>query len=247
MIRKGFMMLLLAQFLLPAVTSFAQDSEKPSAQTQLLQSLGSGAKIMHTAPARIAGFEELIVRDDRGVDHVFYLSTDGKMAFSGSLLDVRHKKNLTQISYGQFMVSEIANGIRKQQTFFIPYQPDQHGKQKLYLFMGPSCPDCLHLWDKALPGLIKKYDIYLSYGGLRSLGVQQAHKAMQGWCFKGNKRRLILTDHPLDAGMKTGACKQGVEAFNRMKATFGRYIRRIPVAYNASGEVVPLPVVENKH
>ncbi len=63
---------------------------------------------------------------------------------------------------------------------------------------------------------------------------------MQGWCSKGNQRRFILTDHPLDAGMKTGKCKHGFEAFNRMKATFGRYIRQIPVAYNASGEVVPL-------
>ncbi len=191
MLRKGFLLWVLAQLLLSAMTSFAQGAEKPSAQAQLLQSLGSGAKIMHTAPARIAGFEEVIVRDDRGVDHVFYLSADGKMAFSGALLDVRHKKNLTQISYRQFVASEIASGIRKQQSLFVPYQPDQHGKQKLYLFMGPSCPDCLHLWDKSLPGLSKKYDIYLSYGGLRSLGVQQACKRCRAGVPKGINAALF--------------------------------------------------------
>jgi len=35
---------------------------------------------------------------------------------------------------------------------------------------------------------------------------------------------------------KNKGCKAGTIAFNRMKETFGRYIRRIPVAYNAQGE-----------
>ncbi len=186
---------------------------------------------------------ELIVRDGQGMDHIFYLSADGKMAFSGSLLDVRHKKNITQASYEKFVASEIAKGIHRQQQLFIPYRKyAAHKKKKppLYLFLGPSCPDCLKLWNTILPDLSDKYDIWLSYGGLSSLGVKQVRKAMWGWCLKGKKRRAILTNNPLDTNVETNDCKPGIKAFNRMKETFARYIRHIPVAYNKQGEKVPL-------
>jgi len=241
--RKSLMVLCLMQLVLPVVSSFAQDVvEQPSAQTQLLESLGNGAILMHIAPAEIAGFDELIVRDGQGMDHVFYLSSDGGMAFSGALLDVRHKKNVTQASYRKFMATEIAKGIHSQQQLFIPYREDgeqETNKPPLYLFLGPSCPDCLDLWNNTLPGLSEKYDIRLSYGGLSSLGVKQVRKAMWGWCLKGDKRRRVLSNNPLATNVDK-ACTPGIKAFNRMKETFGRYIRRIPVAYNEQGEIVPL-------
>jgi len=106
------------------------------------------------------------------------------------------------------------------------------------VFLGPNCPACLKLWDNTLPGLSEKYDVRLSYGGLGSLGVKQVRKAMWGWCLKGDKRRNILSDNPLATHEKNKGCKAGTIAFNRMKETFGRYIRRIPVAYNAQGEEV---------
>jgi len=243
-IRKGFLILFLVQFLLPVLPSFAQDADKPSARAQLLESLGEGATLMQAAPAAITGFEELIVRDARGMDHIFYLSVDGEMAFSGSLLDVRHKKNVTQASYRKFVAAEIVKGIHRQQQFFIPYREYAvHKKKKppLYLFLGPSCPDCLKLWNNTLPGLSEKYDIRLSFGGLSSLAVKQVRKAMWGWCLKGDKRRAILSNSPLDINVETNECKPGIKAFNQMKATFGRYIRHIPVVYNEQGEVVQLP------
>ncbi|MDQ6968369.1 MAG: disulfide isomerase DsbC N-terminal domain-containing protein [Mariprofundaceae bacterium] len=244
MMRKYFIILLLVQCLLPVSSLSAQGvgSDKPSGRILLLESLGAGATLMHAAPARIAGFEELIVRDNQGLDHVFYLSADGNMAFSGALLDVQHKKNITQASYGKFVAAEIAKGINRQHKFFIPYRQDtQHEKKRppLYLFLGPSCPDCLHLWDNTLLGLNEKYDIRLSYGGLSSLGVKQVRKAMWGWCLKGDKRRRVLSNNPLAMNVDK-ACTLGMIAFNRMKETFGRYIRRIPVAYNEQGEIVPL-------
>jgi len=242
MVRKIFIILFLWQFMLPTFPSLAQGIDKPLAQAQLLESLGVGVKLMHVVPAAITGFEELIVRDARGMDHIFYLSKDGNMAFSGSLLDVRHKKNITQINYGKFVAAEISKGIHRQERFFIPYAAkSEKDRPPLYLFLGPSCPNCLKLWNNTLPGLSEKYDIRLSYGGLSSLGVKQVRKAMWGWCLTGDKYRTILTDSPLDTHVETHDCKPGIEAFNRMKETFSRYIRRIPVAYNEQGEEVPLP------
>jgi len=240
------MMLFLLQFALPVYSLSAQDagSDKQSARTQLLESLGAGSKLMYAAPAAIAGFEELIVRDEKGVDHIFYLSEDGNMAFSGSLLDVQNKKNLTQASYRKFVATEISKGINRQQKLFIPYRQNIQKTQKrppLYLFLGPSCPDCLQLWDNTLPGLSEKYDIHLSFGGLSSLGVKQVRKAMWGWCLKGDKRRAVLINNPLETNMESSDCKPGTDAFNRMKESFGRYILRIPVAFNKQGEAVPLP------
>jgi len=245
-IRKGFLILFLAQFLAPVIPSLAQDAGREStlARAQLLESMGTGAALMHIAPSEITIFEELIIRDGQGVDHIFYLSVDGEMAFSGSLLDVRHKKNVTQASYSKFVAAEIAKGIDARQQDFIPYrEAEQHEKNRppLYVFLGPSCPACLKLWDNTLPSLSEKYDIRLSYGGLSSLAVKQVRKAMWGWCLQGDKRRAILSNHPLEVNVETNDCKQGVEAFNQMKATFSRYIRHIPVVYNEQGEVVPMP------
>jgi len=243
-IRKGFLILFMAQFLAPVLPSLAQDADKPSAQAQLLESLGDGAKLMQAAPAVITGFEELIVRDGQGVDHIFYLSADGNMAFSGSLLDVRHKKNVTQASYRKFVAGEIAKSIDARQQDFIPYrEAEQHKNNKppLYVFLGPSCPACLKLWDNTMPGLSEKYDIRLSYGGLSSLAVKQVRKAMWGWCLQGDKRRAILSNLPLEVNVEINDCKQGVEVLNQMKATFSRYVRHIPVVYNEQGEVVQLP------
>ncbi len=250
-LRKSLMLLFLMQFMLPVFPSFAQDTDagKSLTRAQLLASLRAGAKLMHAAPAAITGFEELIVRDAQGMDHIFYLSKDGNMAFSGSLLDVQHKKNITQASYSTFVAAEVAKSIHRQQKLFIPYREDaQHDKKRppLYLFLGPDCPDCLKLWNNTLPGLSKKYDIRLSYGGLSSLGVKQVRKAMWGWCLKGEKRRTVLSTDPLERNMETHDCKPGVKAFNRMKKTFSRYIRRIPVAYNEQGEDVLLSVSAKK-
>jgi len=248
MFRKGLMMLCLLLFCIHVVPSFAQNvAVASSGQMKLLKSLGDGATLMHATPAAIAGFKELIVRDGRGIDHLFYLSKDGNMVFSGSLLDIRHHKNITQASYKKFVSTEIAKAIKQQQQFFVPYhEHDRHenNKQPLYLFLGTNCPRCLQLWDKGLTILNKKYDVYLSYGGLRSLNAKQSRKAMQGWCLKGSKRRLILTAHSLETSEKDSTCTMGTKAFNNMKAAFGRYVRRIPVAYNASGEVVSLPLPE---
>jgi len=241
------MMLFLLQFMLPVYSLSAQDAgvEPPSARDQLLESLGSGARLMHAAPAAIAGFEELIVRDGRGVDHIFYLSEDGNMAFSGSLLDVRNKKNITQTSYRAFVAAEIAKGLHKHQNIFIRYRENgKKGENKppLYLFLGPNCPDCLGLWDNTLLSLSEKYDVRLSYGGMSSLAVKQVRKAMQGWCMKGGKRRAVLTNNPLDSSVESSECKLGIKAFNQMKETFARYVLRIPVAFNKQGEAVPLSV-----
>jgi len=129
--RKSLMVLCLMQLVMPAAPLFAQDViEQPSARAQLLESLGAGATLMHAASAEIAGFEELIVRDGQGMDHVFYLSKDGNSAFSGLLLDVRHKKNLTQASYSKFVATEIAKGIHTRQQDFIPYREAEQAQQK---------------------------------------------------------------------------------------------------------------------
>ena len=251
MIRKRLIILFLVQFILPVFSLTAQDvgSDKASARTQLLESLGAGATLMHAAPADIAGFEELIVRDGQGVDHIFYLSADGNMAFSGSLLDVQNKKNITQASYRKFMAAEISKEIGRQQNLFIPYRQNIQKTKKrppLYLFLGPSCPDCLQLLDNSLPGLSEKYDIRLSFGGLSFLGVKQVRKAMWGWCLKGDKRRAVLINNPLETNVESSDCKPGINAFNQMKESFGRYILRIPVAFNKQGEAVPLPVSVKK-
>jgi len=126
MIAKSFIIF----FLLFSLPAHAAGSDKASGRMQLLASLGLGAKLMHAAPAEIAGFEELIVRDGQGVDHVFYLSADGNMAFSGSLLDVRHKRNITQASYGKFIAVEISKEINRQQKLFIPYHEDAQNTKK---------------------------------------------------------------------------------------------------------------------
>lgn len=157
---------------------------------------------------------------------------------------MQHKKSITQESYKKIIASEIAKGIHSQQQFFIPYHEDAQRdttKPPLYLFLGPGCPACLKLWDESLPTLSEKYDIRFSYGGLSSLGVKQVRKAMRGWCLKGEKRRTILTNHPLESIVESKECKFGVDAFNRMKESFGRYVLRIPIAYNEQGEAVPLP------
>jgi len=246
MIRKKIIMLLLVQFLLSVGSLRAQeeDAGKVSPRMQLIESLGVGAKLMHAAPAAMAGFEELIVRDSQGLDHIFYFSTDGSgMAFSGALLDMQQKKNITQASYRAFVAAEIAKIIRKQQQYFIPYRADGESdatKPPLYLFLGPSCPTCLKLWKERLPELSKQYDIRLSYGGLRTLGVKQGRKAMWGWCLKGDKRSAVLRNEPLNIDVEANNCKLGVAAFNRMKETFGRYLLRVPTAYNQQGEVLLL-------
>jgi len=49
--------------------------------------------------------------------------------------------------------------------------------------------------------------------------VKQVRKAMWGWCLKGDKRRAILSNSPLDTNVETNECKLGIKAFNQMKAS----------------------------
>jgi len=75
----------------------------------------------------------------------------------------------------------------------------------------------------------------MSRNWLRSLGVKQVRKAMWGWCLKGDERSAVLRNEPLNIDVEVNDCKPGFTAFNQMKETFGRYILRIPAAYNEQG------------
>jgi len=81
---------------------------------------------------------------------------------------------------------------------------------------------------------------------MRSLGARSACKAMWGWCLKGDERRAVLRNEPLNIDVEAKDCKPGTTAFNRVKEAFGRYVRRIPMAFNDQGEEVLFPATVNK-
>lgn len=147
------------------VTRSAWSQSPPADATAALQSFQPGVLVESVEQAPIKGWQQASIGSQ-----VLYVSDDGRYAMSGTLLDLKDRKNLTEIVQTQ-KVAEILANVGKAPLHV--YRAKAVTKGRVFVFTDPTCAYCTKL-HKDLPELLARgiEVVYLAFprGGVESPG-----------------------------------------------------------------------------
>lgn len=148
-------------------TSMGQVNSASSASTvsHAIESFQPGVVVENVTPAPMTGWYQANIGSQ-----VLYVSDDGRYAMSGTLLDLKEHRNLTEVVQAQKAASILAN-VGKAPLHV--YEPKGKVAGRIYVFTDPTCSYCAKL-HKDVPELQARgiEVVYLAFprGGAESEG-----------------------------------------------------------------------------
>jgi len=126
---------------------------------------------------------------DSGAE-IFYISTDGDYLFSGSIISLKDKKNLTETALNKLRIQEIN---KLPANAFISYVPkNQKPKYTVIVFTDIDCPYCRKFHQELNDYLKEGIEIRYVPFPRAGLGSESYYKAVQVWCAKNPQKALDL-------------------------------------------------------
>ncbi|MBV9724310.1 MAG: DsbC family protein [Gammaproteobacteria bacterium] len=154
-----------------------------------------GARPEELRPTAVAGIYELT----RGAD-IVYVTTDGKYAFTGDLVELASNANLTEQHRRELRAKAVAAFPEDDMLVFGPTDP----KYTVTVFTDVDCPYCRKLHSQMAAynrlGIRVRYLLYPRTGP----NTQAWTKAEQVWC--SPDRNAALTLAKLGQELKTKPC-----------------------------------------
>jgi thiol:disulfide interchange protein DsbC len=177
-------------------------------------------------PSPMPGLYELAVGT-----RVAYVSTDGKYLFMGDMIDLEHRKNLTDESRGQ-LVRKAINGLSEKDMIVIG---PKHPKRTITVFTDVDCPYCARL-HKEVPeltanGVQVRYLLFPRNG----IGSPTYKRSVAVWCAADRAKAI---DTAISGGkLKMRTCKNPVAKLYKFGHEIG--VRGTPAIVFDDGRIVP--------
>jgi len=159
---------------------------------------------------------------------ILYMSADGRYVFSGDLMDLQERRNLSDERRAEARVAglrEAAGAIE-----FAPPAP----RHVIYVFTDIDCSYCRRLHQEVpelnAAGIAVRYLAFPRAG----LDSDSYHKAVSVWC--AADRRQALTDAKAGKAIPEARCDAPVQAQFRLGEAFG--VRGTPAIYLENGDEI---------
>lgn len=186
----------------PAVTPAAQQMVR-----QAIKSLAANVQVDSIEPAPMPGFYQVIA-----AGQMLYVSTDGKYAMHGDVIDLSRKQNVSDDAWARFRKAELAKVPASERIVFAPPNP----KYTVTVFTDVNCGFCRALhehiaaFNKA--GIAVEYLAWPREGVTTTAGnLTPTYKEMVSvWCAKDPKAALTAATkgHAPPAATCTNPVKQ---------------------------------------
>lgn len=203
-------------------SAHAQDTEKLK---QRLQERLSEISITELKPAPIPGLYEMVFGS-----RITYVSADGKYMFTGELIDLENRSNLTAIRRGGLILKSIEAMGESNMIVIGPAK----AKRTLTVFTDVDCPYCARLHNEVpkltQAGVKVRYLLYPRAGK----ETETYKRAVAVWCAKdrvqavgvaksGGKLEMKTCGNPVDQHVRLGQ-EVGVEGTPTLVLDDGRVV-----------------------
>ena len=203
--------LLAGAFALPACAADRQAAAAvdPAAQKLVLaalQNLAPGVQPDSITPAPMPGFYQVIA-----AGQLVYVSADGKYMFSGDLVDLKVKQNLSERAWAAFRKAELAKVPSTQRVVFAP----PHPKYTITVFSDVNCGYCRmfhsHIEQINAEGIAVEYLAWPREGVIDTAGEPTpTYKEMVSvWC--ASDRKAAFTAAKQGKAPKPAQCANPVK------------------------------------
>jgi thiol:disulfide interchange protein DsbC len=186
-----------------------------------------GATVDRVAPSPLEGIYE--VRVDGG--DVVYVTEDARYLFSGVLIDLKTKENLTERVRSEQRLTTL-NGVSEQSM--IIFEPEGEVKHTITTFTDIDCPYCRKMHREI--GLLNRMGIRVRYMFFPRAGLASPsyEKAVSVWC--AEDQQTALTEAKAGATPKLRDCDNPV----RKQMTLGRRLglRGTPYTITDTGRAI---------
>jgi len=179
--------LLALSLLLPGFSAAETDEEKVS---RILETHLPGVKPDRVAVSVVPGIYEVILGGD-----VLYVTADAKYAFTGQLVDVANRTNLTEPALASARLNVLQQMPESQ---MIVYEPEGEVKHTITTFTDIDCPYCRKMHQEMAAmndqGIRVRYLLYPRAG----VDSESYEKAVSVWCADDRQEELTLAKSGVD-------------------------------------------------
>lgn len=204
----------------PAVPPAAADTDK--AVRKAIAGLAPDTQVQSVKATPIAGVVEVTTGND-----LVYMTADGKYLLTGNLIDVAHKRDLTEASRAVARRALLKNVGPGQMIVFAPPKP----KYTVTVFTDVDCGYCrkLHsqIADYNKAGIAVDYLFFPRTG----IGSESFDKAVSVWC--SPNRQQALTEAKLGKPLTKRNCTNPVTMDYNLGLKFG--VNGTPAIFTADG------------
>lgn len=208
------------------LTQSAQAKDDTEKLKALLQQRLSEISISELKPAPIPGLYEMVFGS-----RIAYVSADGKYMFTGELIDLENRSNLTAIRRGGLVLKSIENLGEANMIVIGPAQ----AKRTLTVFTDVDCPYCARLHNEVprltQAGVKVRYLLYPRAGK----ETETYKRAIAVWCAKDRVKAVGVAKSGGKLEMKT--CTNPVDEHVRLGHEVG--VEGTPTLVLDDGRVVP--------
>lgn len=194
------LMLIILCGVLSLQTATAEEPDKQAFINRVKQVL-PGAEISAVNPSPVSGVYEVII----GKADIIYVSTDGRFAFRGDLLDLNDRRNLTEDRRGAARLNALKSISPATMIEFAP----QDAKHVIYVYTDVDCAYCRKFHQEV--GILNKAGIAVRYLAFPRAGIdsESYHKTVSVWCSKD--RNTALTEAKAGKAVSPATCKNPVK------------------------------------
>lgn len=208
------------------LTQSAQAKDDTEKLKALLQQRLSEISISELKPAPIPGLYEMVFGS-----RIAYVSADGKYMFTGELIDLENRSNLTAIRRGGLVLKSIENLGEANMIVIGPAK----AKRTLTVFTDVDCPYCARLHNEVprltQAGVKVRYLLYPRAGK----ETETYKRAIAVWCAKDRVKAVGVAKSGGKLEMKT--CSNPVDEHVRLGHEVG--VEGTPTLVLDDGRVVP--------
>lgn len=212
-----------AVLVLAATAAVAVAGDDLSARfTERLRTVIPDARVTAVESTPVPGLYEVALGPK-----ILYMSTDGRYLFSGDLMDLGERRNISEERREQARVAAfVASGVDKM----IQFGPD-NARHVVYVFTDIDCAYCRRMHQEV--GKLNAAGIAVRYLAFPRHGLQSEsyHKAVSVWCAKD--RQQALTDAKAGKPIAEATCNNPVEEQFTLGEAMG--VRGTPAVYLDDG------------
>ncbi len=222
---KQLKITVLSLFALTIFYSTTSQADEAAVRKSLTESMPS-IKIDSMKPSEVKGLYEVIIGAN-----IFYISDDGKYMLQGHLIDVKERKDLTELKLATTRKQSIEKLGENKMIIFSP----KNVKHKVTVFTDIDCGYCRKLHSEMDQYLAKGISVQYLFFPRAGKGSESYDKAVSVWC--ADDRNVALTNAKNGKGLETKSCENPVDEHMQMATDFE--VRGTPMIVTEKGNVFP--------
>jgi len=224
---SGLLLIIVLAILMFPINQASADEASISTLKKLIAERFDGLEITELTPSPVDGVYELVSQGQ-----IFYISENADHLFTGALIEVQSRTDLTAARKGKVHVGLI-NQIEEKDMLI--YEPTIEAQGTLTIFTDTSCPYCSKLHeeiDELLVAGIRVRYLMFPRAGLGS-GTHQELESV--WC--ASDPHQAMTDAKAGAPIDSATCENPIETHMSVAESVG--LRGTPFIFLDDGRSIP--------